>query len=344
MTDADYLAMEKSTIVRSSSGPPWLPLVRAANRGLSALAPAFAARRAERLFLTPPRPRRPGAEIELLERARARPMSVGGRRIEMWTWGAGPRVLLVHGWGGRGAQLGGFVDSLVARGFSVVAFDAPGHGASEPGPVTIAEITAAVHAVAADGHVVAAAGHVVAAAGHEAAEIRDGAGGRLAGIIAHSVGAVAAARALYEGVDADAAVFVGPAANLVIPAVRFTAELGFSRAVGERMRRGIEARVGRPFSAFEVPALAPSLDTPLLVIHDRGDAEVPWQHGVAVARAWRGAQMLTTDGLGHRRILRAPDVVAAAVGFVAARTTERRRPALADAELVESLSVPGGGD
>jgi len=59
------------------------------------------------------------AEISLLERAHARPLFVGGRRIEMWKWGRGPAVLLAHGWGGRGAQLGAFVDPLVARGFSV---------------------------------------------------------------------------------------------------------------------------------------------------------------------------------------------------------------------------------
>lgn len=67
----------------------------------------------------------------------------------------------------------------------------------------------------------------------------------------------------------------------------------------------------------------PALTTPLLVIHDRGDAEIPWQDGRVIAQAWRGAETLMTDGLGHRRVLRDPDVVAAAVAFVAALTAER---------------------
>ena len=95
------------------------------------------------------------------------------------------------------------------------------------------------------------------------------------------------------------------------------------------MRRRIESRVGRSWSAFDVAALAPSLAAPLLVIHDRDDGEVPWQHGLAITRAWRGAGLLTTDGLGHRRILRDPDVVAAAVAFVAARNAERGVPVAA---------------
>src|SRR5215510_6662173 len=148
MTDADYVDMEKSTIVRSSRPSRLLPLVRAGNRALSTLVPTLAARLAERLFTTPPRSRRPAVEIELLRAARARPMQVGARRIETWVWGAGPSVLLVHGWGGRGAQLGALVAPLLARGFSVTAVAAPGHGASDAGTVTIPEITSAVRAVA----------------------------------------------------------------------------------------------------------------------------------------------------------------------------------------------------
>jgi len=307
VTDAEYIAMQKSTIVRSETPSRLLPLVRTTNRALSHLAPELAARAAERLFLTPPRPRRPRAEIDLLRTARARPMQIGARRIETWAWGAGPSVLLVHGWGGRGAQLGAFVEPLVARGFSVVTFDAPGHGASDAGQVTIPEMTDAILAVAATR-------------------------GPLAGIVAHSVGAAAATRALYEGLAAGAVVLVGPAADLIAPSVRFTAALGFTPAMRERMRRRIEARVGRSWSAFDAVALAPSLDAPLLVIHDRGDAEVPWQHGLAITHAWRGAGLLMTDGLGHRRILRDPDVVAAAVAFVNARTAARGTRASAEAD------------
>ena len=312
MTDLEFVAMEKSTIVRSSRGHPLGALVRAGHRVASAVAPAAAARRAERLFLTPPRSRRPAAEIALLATARARPVRVGGRRVETWAWGAGPSVLLVHGWGGRGAQLGAFVEPLVARGFSVVTFDAPGHGASDPGLVTIPEMTAAIRETAASY-------------------------GGVAGLVAHSVGAVSATRALYEGLDVAAAVYVGPAADLVGPASWFTEALGFSRTVRDLVHRNIEGRVGLPWSAFDVPALAPALDTPLLVVHDHGDAEVPWQHGTVIAQAWRRAETLMTDGLGHRRILRAPDVVKAAVTFVSDRIAGRRATLPRGAAIVHSL-------
>jgi len=143
MTDCEYISMMKSTIVRSQKGSWFLPIVRASNRALSSLAPRLASHLAERMFLTPPRPRRPAGERTLIASAHARTVPIGaGSHVQTWTWGKGPRVLLVHGWGGRGSQLGAFVEPLVSCGFSVVAFDAPGHGESGTGLVTIPQMVA----------------------------------------------------------------------------------------------------------------------------------------------------------------------------------------------------------
>ncbi|HUG38091.1 MAG TPA: alpha/beta fold hydrolase [Candidatus Limnocylindrales bacterium] len=305
MTDLEFVAMENSTTVRSQRHSRLLPLIRTGTRALSILAPALAGRLAERWFLTPPRPRRPAAEIALLGTAQARPIYVGARRIETWRWGVGPSVLLVHGWGGRGSQLGSFVGPLVRQGFSVVTFDAPGHGASSAGIVTVPEIIGAIRAVA-------------------------GSREPLAGLIAHSLGATAAVRALYEGLASGAVVLIAPPADLAGPAVWFTEALGFSRAARDGMHRRIEARVGLPWSAFDVATLAPALTAPLLVVHDRDDAEVPWQDGTVITRAWPGAEILMTGGLGHRRILRDPDVVATGVAFLTARAAERGLAVTAD--------------
>ncbi len=313
MTDTEYVALQKSTIVRSYMPPRWVPAARAAGGVLSALAPGLAAGIAERLFLTPPRARRPAAERELLATARAGALRTGGRQVETWTWGTGPGALLVHGWGGRGAQLGAFVGPLVSHGFSVIAFDAPGHARKDRKPVTIPELSRALGAVA------------------EAV-------GRPAGLVAHSLGALTAARALAEGLGVGAAVYVAPIADLGGPAARFTETFGFPRAVRERMVRRLEVRLGLPWSAFDLRTLASRLAIPLLVIHDRGDAEVPWQQGLAVARAWPGAEILVTEGLGHRRILRDPDAVAAAVAFLARQAARGPAAARAGGEALPALT------
>jgi pimeloyl-ACP methyl ester carboxylesterase len=292
MRDDEYLSMIKSTIVRSSNrSKPW---ARAAGAMLSALAPGLAARLATRLFLAPPRPARPAREAEVLAAARPRTIDAPPGRVRTWTWGEGPAVLLVHAWGGRGSQLAAFVHPLLARGFSVVAFDAPAHGDSDGRRVTLLEMVTALRAVAA-------------------------AHAPIHAIIAHSMGAVVATRAVYEGLAASALVFVAPPAEVATPSLAFGDALGLSRRVRELMQARVEREAGATWDSFDVAPLAASQRAPLLVIHDRDDGEIPWQHGTLVARAWPGAELVATGGLGHRRILRDAAVVAAAVDFVAAR-------------------------
>jgi pimeloyl-ACP methyl ester carboxylesterase len=72
--------------------------------------------------------------------------------------------------------------------------------------------------------------------------------------------------------------------------------------------------------------MAAALDTPLLVMHDRDDPTVPWAEGAAIATAWRGAELVTTSGLGHRDIVRDPDVVARAVAFLSASASTETKP------------------
>src|SRR3989441_105784 len=129
MTDLEFVAMQNSPSVRSPGLPLAARLVRPAFAALSVLAPGLAASVAERVFLTAPRHPAPEHETAALAGARRAIVQVGDSPVSVWTWGHGPVVLLVHGWGGRGAQLARFVETLVASGCSVVTFDAPGHGA-----------------------------------------------------------------------------------------------------------------------------------------------------------------------------------------------------------------------
>jgi pimeloyl-ACP methyl ester carboxylesterase len=118
------------------------------------------------------------------------------------------------------------------------------------------------------------------------------------------------------GVEAPRNVLVAP--NVVIE----DAVHRFSRLVGldDTDRRALERRLaeqtGTPIEALAVEQLAAPRDGALLVIHDRDDREVPFVHGERLAAAWPHARLLETHGLGHRRILRDPAVLAAAVDIV----------------------------
>jgi hypothetical protein len=53
-----------------------------------------------------------------------------------------------------------------------------------------------------------------------------------------------------------------------------------------------------------------------LIVHDFDDPEVPWGDGELYARHWRNARLLTTQGLGHNRVLDEPDVIEAVLAFM----------------------------
>jgi pimeloyl-ACP methyl ester carboxylesterase len=253
--------------------------------------PGLAARWAEGLFFSPPRGGRRGAGIG--EAAERRDVALDGSgAVATWTVGRGPVVYLLHGWGGSAAQLRGLVPPLLAEGFTVVAMDAPGHGASAGTRSSIPEFARALSAV-------------VARYGPAHA------------VVTHSLGGAALAVAMGGGLAVGRAVLVGPPADPVAWTRMFADRLAVGASALARMQQRTEDRLRIRWSDLHVPTLAARFAVPALVVHDRGDREVPWREGAAVAAAWPGATLLTTTGLGHRRILQDPAVTRTIAAFVA---------------------------
>jgi pimeloyl-ACP methyl ester carboxylesterase len=276
---------------RTASVPMSLVLIRGAMGVLSRVAPGWAARIAADLFMKPRRYAAPERERKVLAQGEPFAVQLGAEtRIQAWKWGAGPAILLVHGWEGRGSQLASFVEPLVAAGYSVVAFDAPGHGASSGNRSSLPHFAYAVRVVA-NTH----APHA---------------------IIAHSLGCAATTLALREGLATQRLVFIAPPLHPSDYVTRFGEILNISRPVLDRMRARIEERFLRKWSDYALDATARTMTTPLLVVHDRDDDDTYHEEGVALTEAWPGARMITTTGLGHRRILRDANVIDAATQFV----------------------------
>ena len=89
------------------------------------------------------------------------------------------------------------------------------------------------------------------------------------------------------------------------------------------MRRSIEGRLGIAMADLRGRLIAPKMRAPLLIVHDEDDVDVPWQDGERYAQAWPDSRLMTTRGLGHRRILREPEVLEAVATFL--RQGTRRR-------------------
>lgn len=289
---------KNSTVVRSKNA---VRLARAALQTAYVVSEDLGTSLAERLFTTPRRHRRPDRERNVLATAREGSIDITLRAprwhnmrvpVATWRWGVGPTVLLVHGWEGRGSQLGAFVAPLVAAGMSVVTFDAPGHGNSPEHRLYLTDHADAIADVAA-------------------------AVGPLHGIIAHSFGAAAALLAFTRrGTHAPRNVMVAPNVLIDDAVRRFAKMVGLDEADRIALEQRLATQTGVGIGDLRLPNIAAQRDDALLIYHDREDREVSFEHASQLAATWPNAQLVETAGLGHRRILREGAVLAAIVEFV----------------------------
>jgi pimeloyl-ACP methyl ester carboxylesterase len=259
----------------------------------SLLSPRLAGRLAVRLFCTPRPHQAPGWEKALVRRGELLRV---GPRLAAHAWGTGPIVVLVHGWEGRGTQLGRFIDPFVAAGYRVVALDLPAHGGSAGSRTDLVECTEALRQ-----------------AGRDL--------GPLAAVVTHSFGGAVTTLALERGLDARSVVLIASPSSIDDVIRRFGEMVGLRGAATAAFRAALERQTGVTLADVEIFDRVAGLETPALVVHDRTDREVPFHDAERLAARWRGATLVATDGLGHRRILKDAGVIQRAVEFVRSRAT-----------------------
>ncbi len=276
---------KKSTSVRITS--LYLSLIRGYFAALARAAPRTAERHAAFLFCLPRRLKHrdvPAVPID----AHMQLVRAGSKQIASWSWGAGPRVLLAHGWEGSARDMVPIASALVARGRSVTVFDMPAHGHSQGRTTTLPEMADVVGAVAR-------------------------ATGRPDAVVGHSLGAAAVVLALRDGIGASVAALLAPVAEPWLFLRRLADLLAFSEARYAGLVARIEERAGIGIHTVDGATAASTLKARALILHDRADRQVPFSHGEALANAWHGATLQAVQGMGHRRLLYDPQAVARVV-------------------------------
>lgn len=254
-------------------------------------------------FSVPPRM----AELPVPEGGEPFEVEAQGHLVRGLVWGRGPTVYLMHGWGGRGSQFGAMVEPLVEAGRRVVMFDAPSHGDSDPGPAGQRTSNGVEFARALDA--------VFCRFGPAEA------------VIAHSMGTISTYLAIRFGwLGSERLVFVAPMVEFNSLLDHFQQALGFGPRTRRALDREIEDFVGLSVRDFDARVQARHVDPrPTLVISDRGDRQTPYADVVDFAKSI-GAPLITSEGLGHRKVLRDPALVRSVVDFV---TVPRERAASA---------------
>ena len=282
----------------SQSGPAFkfpfiIRVFRIAVRAIGLLAPEIAARMAYRMWFKPGRGELHDGERELLAGARQETFSFSGLSIAVQIWGSGPTVLLVHGWGSRGSRMAGIASALAQAGFRALAFDGPAHGDSEGWGTSGIQMAALTQALAEEY-------------------------GPFAGAVTHSFGGIAINLAYRNGLALDRLVCISPPADAPRLMSVYLEMLKLKPAIAERVQEMGKEQFGddiwERLTMYHKPAEMP---LPALIVHDRNDRVALFSEGEKVASSWPNAELLATDGLGHRRILKDPAVIARVVAFIA---------------------------
>jgi hypothetical protein len=231
-------------------------------------------------------------------------LTVNQHQLPLHLWGSGPLVVCLHGWSGSGVQFRHFVQPLVEAGYQVATFDAPGHGSHPNTHSHLIEFSDSLLAIQ-----------------EQVAEVHC--------VLAHSFGAMATTTAQLRGFTP---------AKLVMLAPHLDVDEMFSTYAGLlNLRQGLTARfkqqVGMkmqdllagedPWQLFKVERLVPT-NTCGLLVSDSNDQEVAQGQFSLIAQYWSKAKHLQTEGLGHFRLLKDPQVIKQTVSFVSEEITNSK--------------------
>ena len=252
-------------------------------------------KRVYRAFFSPSRYEVKPAEQEVINWGRNYRIQSEKGELAVTTWGSsGPAVLLMHGWGGARAQMTGFVDPLLFAGYRVVSYDQPGHGESYGTTTNLLEIAPSMDRIAQ----------------HE---------GPFHAILAHSFGTLITSYALVERNFPPPVrlVYFGAFNRLLDSLPRFQVLANLPDQIMEGFRAMLFEEFGQGvLDAITNESLAPQIDIPTLMFHDVKDDVTPVEDSRLIARVWKQAQFVETEGLGHRGALQSKQIHEQVVRFL----------------------------
>lgn len=212
-----------------------------------------------------------------------------------------PCAVLVHGWGSRASHFAAIIRGLTARGVRCAGFDAPAHGESGGTTASLPRIATAFRRLCEE-------------LAHE--------GTPPTAAVGYSFGGLAAGLACVPKVIAGEPARM-PALTLIsTPVTLASATRRWLEMAGEPQERSADlmtvlSRRGFDGDRFDLLKVADALPQRLLILHDRGDEEVPVTDAEALAARRPDATLDLTERFGHARMLLARPVVRAVAEFVA---------------------------
>ena len=262
---------------------------------LAMIAPEQAGRFGLALFCRPFRGKITARQRQFLESGNHFTFSHEKETIAGYSWGSGAKkILLLHGWQSHTYRWKIYVEQLVDQGYTVFAFDAPGHGLSTGKFLSVPLYSEVI----------------------ERMIVRIG---KPDVIVAHSIGGFAALYTLHRNpsLSSDQLIVMAAPGEATEFFEFYKTSLNLSqRSLDLTIKRFTERFKNGP-DYFSSARFVSTLTIAGLIIHDEGDDETSVHHAKRVHQNWRNSKLLITKGLGHN--LKSVEVVKEVVQFI--RTT-----------------------
>ena len=252
---------------------------------------------AAKLFTTPIKHRTPKRELEMDTKSIQQLIKVPSinKSIMVYQYGnSDKKVLLVHGWSGRGTQLFKIADALLKEGYSTISFDAPAHGKSPGNSSIMLEFIASIFEL-------------------------EKQFGPFEIAIGHSLGGMAVLNAVKSGFHTDKIVVIGSGDIVQDIIDDFIKKLQLQPLISLKLRDYFENKYNEAMDNYSAFKAAASIDSPILVVHDEHDYEVPVKAGINIHDHVKNGEILLTQGLGHRKILGDASVIQKIIEFIKAK-------------------------
>lgn len=249
---------------------------------------------ASKLFTSPMKYKIPKREIEMDKNSIQQNLVLDSikKEIVIYNYGQGTKkVLLVHGWSGRGTQLVKIADEMLKLGYSTISFDAPGHGKASGKSSNMTEFIAAI------------------------LEMQDKFG-PFEYAVGHSLGGMSILNSIKRGLKVKKAVIVGSGDIVEDIFDDFVEKLGMNIAISKKMKASFEKKIGETMESYSAYIVAREIQIPVLIIHDNDDADVPVKAAHHIHENLKDSELLITNGLGHRKILGDAKVIKKIVAFL----------------------------
>ena len=201
------------------------------------------------------------------------------------------KILLVHGWSGRGTQLVKIADELLNLGYSTISFDAPAHGKSKGNSSIMVEFIASILEL-------------------------EKQYGPFQFAIGHSLGGMAIMNAIREKLKVRKVVLIGSGDIIQDIIDDFIKKLELKPEIGIKLREHFEKKYGVKMNYYSASNAAKEVLIPVLVIHDENDVDVNVKAAYNIKENLKISELMITKNLGHRKILGNNEVIQSIVTFI----------------------------